>query len=259
MSDIPSADHDTLPPSVAQRVDEACDRFEVRWKAATDTAAPPRLEEDLGEASAPEHGSLLRHLIELDVYCRRLRGEVPHPDDYLSRFPMLDTATLSRVLSSGSTPPAPVAPEHDPAATGPHSTTPSARRFRCPHCHNPLQLADERSDEVLCPACGSSFRVQDTQQTSTTSGMRQLGKFQLLERVGLGAFGAVWRARDTELHRQVALKVPHASLLAESRDRERFHREARAAAQLHHRASSPSTRWRPWRNCQRLSPTSSRG
>jgi serine/threonine protein kinase len=76
--------------------------------------------------------------------------------------------------------------------------------------------------------------VQDTRQTTTTSEMRQLGKFQLLERVGVGAFGAVWRARDTELDRVVALKVPHANFSAEPGERERFNREARAAAQLRH-------------------------
>jgi WD40 repeat protein len=124
-----------------------------------------------------------------------------------------------------------------PLPDDPHATTaerPPGRRIRCPHCHNPLELGDQRSDEVLCPACGSTFRVQDTRQTSTTSLMRQLGKFQLLERVGLGAFGAVWRARDTELGRLVALKIPHAGLLTEPKDLERFYREARAAAQLRH-------------------------
>jgi len=60
--------------------------------------------------------------------------------------------------------------------------------------------------------------------------MRQLGKFQLLERVGLGAFGAVWRAWDTELERTVALKIPHANMLSSKSELERFHREARAAA-----------------------------
>jgi WD40 repeat protein len=63
---------------------------------------------------------------------------------------------------------------------------------------------------------------------------RRLGKFQLLERVGLGAFGEVWRARDTELDRVVALKIPHAGLLSSPASRERFAREARAAAQLRH-------------------------
>src|SRR5262249_14437958 len=99
--------------------------------------------------------------------------------------------------------------------------------------HNPIQLTDDR-DEVLCPGCGSSFRIRDARGTTTTAPMRQLGKFQLLERVGVGAYGAVWRARDTELDRVVALKIPHSGLLIEGDERERFQREARAAAQLRH-------------------------
>jgi tetratricopeptide (TPR) repeat protein len=107
-------------------------------------------------------------------------------------------------------------------------------RVRCPHCHNPVQLGDRASDAVLCPACGSDFRLADTDVTNTSSPMRRLGKFQLLERVGLGAFGAVWRARDVELDRLVALKIPHAGLLSSPEGAERFYREARAAAQLRH-------------------------
>jgi WD40 repeat protein/tRNA A-37 threonylcarbamoyl transferase component Bud32 len=64
--------------------------------------------------------------------------------------------------------------------------------------------------------------------------MKTLGRFQLLERVGLGGFGAVWRARDTSLDRIVALKIPHTGLLTEKEELERFQREARAAAQLRH-------------------------
>jgi WD40 repeat protein/tRNA A-37 threonylcarbamoyl transferase component Bud32 len=118
----------------------------------------------------------------------------------------------------------------------PQEGAPAARAtsIRCPHCHNPLQLADDKPDEVLCPACGSSFRIREARQTTTAAGTRPLGKFQLLERVGLGAFGAVWRARDIELDRIVALKIPHAGLLSSAPDLERFHREARAAAQLRH-------------------------
>src|SRR6202007_184223 len=76
--------------------------------------------------------------------------------------------------------------------------------------------------------------LREAQQTTTTASMRPLGKFQLLQRVGVGGFGAVWRARDTELDRIVALKIPHASLLSSEADLERFRREARAAAQLRH-------------------------
>ena len=63
---------------------------------------------------------------------------------------------------------------------------------------------------------------------------RQLGKFQLMERVGAGSFGAVWRARDVELDRVVALKAPHAGVFDAPEMRDRFQREARAAAQLRH-------------------------
>ena len=38
------------------------------------------------------------------------------------------------------------------------------------------------------------------------------GRFQLLEQVGLGTFGAVWRARDTRLDRTVAIRNRNARL-----------------------------------------------
>jgi hypothetical protein len=74
----------------------------------------------------------------------------------------------------------------EPSPRSPSATPSAATCIRCPYCHNPIQLADDRSDEVLCPVCGSNFRVQDTRITTTTSGMRRLGKFQLLDRVGVG-------------------------------------------------------------------------
>ena len=107
-------------------------------------------------------------------------------------------------------------------------------QLRCPHCHNPIQVVEEQLDEVVCPGCGSSFRVEGQVRATTLTVARKVGKFDLLDRVGIGGFGTVFRARDTELDRIVAVKVAHPSLLESQETRERFVREARAAAQLRH-------------------------
>jgi WD40 repeat protein/serine/threonine protein kinase len=153
----------------------------------------------------------------------------------MSPAPFSDDATVSPSQARPVDPPGAASePPAEPTSVPTPSPRPSRWKVRCPHCHNPLQLADDGSDEILCPACGGSFLLRDTRATETTSPMRQLGKFQLLERVGVGSFGAVWKARDTELDRIVALKIPHAGLLSSTEGVERFYREARAAGQLRH-------------------------
>ncbi|HEX2455623.1 MAG TPA: serine/threonine-protein kinase, partial [Vicinamibacterales bacterium] len=68
---------------------------------------------------------------------------------------------------------------------------------------------------------------------STLTG-RRLGVYQLLEILGVGGMGAVYRARDTKLGRDVAIKVlpPHFS--TDSERLARFEREARLLAALNH-------------------------
>lgn len=55
----------------------------------------------------------------------------------------------------------------------------------------------------------------------------------------MGAYGTVWRARDTQLDRLVAIKVPRAGNLPDGYELDRFLREARNAAQLRHPAIVP--------------------
>jgi tetratricopeptide (TPR) repeat protein len=63
---------------------------------------------------------------------------------------------------------------------------------------------------------------------------RQLGRFEVRRELGRGGFGTVYLAHDPQLHREVALKVPHAGVLADPELRLRFQHEGRAAAALHH-------------------------
>jgi len=68
------------------------------------------------------------------------------------------------------------------------------------------------------------------------SGLPQtFGRFRVLSVLGQGAFGTVFRAVDTDNGNEVALKVPHLVTLVSPDLRERFFREARAAAALEHR------------------------
>jgi len=61
-----------------------------------------------------------------------------------------------------------------------------------------------------------------------------LGRFELRAELGVGSFGYVFRARDTELDRTVAIKIQRAGAFASDEEINRFLREARSAASLSH-------------------------
>jgi serine/threonine protein kinase/tetratricopeptide (TPR) repeat protein len=61
-----------------------------------------------------------------------------------------------------------------------------------------------------------------------------LSHFRVLEEIGAGGMGVVYRAHDEQLDRDVALKVLPAGMLADEGARRRFHREALAVARLNH-------------------------
>ena len=60
------------------------------------------------------------------------------------------------------------------------------------------------------------------------------GRYRLDAKVGAGGMSTVYRAFDLTLERQVAIKLMHREIAADSDQLERFRREARAVAQLSH-------------------------
>jgi WD40 repeat protein len=108
-------------------------------------------------------------------------------------------------------------------------------RVRCPHCHNPIEVVDaDPLTDISCPDCGSNFSLISGETDSYTPGaVKTIGHFELLESVGGGHFGTVWKARDTKLDRIVAVKVPRRGQI-EGPEAEMFVREARSAAQVKH-------------------------
>ena len=109
-------------------------------------------------------------------------------------------------------------------------------RIRCPHCHNPVEIIDDGEFKDLeCTSCGSRFNLAVDVETVSHHSLRpqSIAHFRLLESLGTGSYGSVWKARDTELDRTVALKIPRGMNLS-AEEQELFFREARAAAQLRH-------------------------
>ena len=91
-----------------------------------------------------------------------------------------------------------------------------------------------------------------------------LGRYRLLERIGEGGMGEVWKAHDDNLDRDVAIKMLLHGTLGNATNRERFRREALVLSRLSHpggrgllpsavdRAGSPAldggaVHWRRWR------------
>src|SRR3569623_1295336 len=116
----------------------------------------------------------------------------------------------------------------------------------CDECGDPLvaQLRDlsaspaaSHADEPLPAEVAAAVEAVLSPGPMTqrsAPGESRLGKVELLEVRGCGAYGKVFRARDTELDRLVAIKFLHAGKLASRGEIERFLREARSAAHLKH-------------------------
>jgi len=65
----------------------------------------------------------------------------------------------------------------------------------------------------------------------------RLGPYEALAPIGAGGMGEVYRARDTRLRREVAIKVLPAALSSDPERLKRFEREARSASSLFRESS----------------------
>jgi len=105
-------------------------------------------------------------------------------------------------------------------------------KISCPHCDAEIDVIQEKQ-LLSCPSCGSRLHFLDDTLLQTKDEPKIVAHFELLEQVGRGHFGDVWKARDAVLNRLVAVKIPRTGGL-DHKTVQLFVREARAAANLRH-------------------------
>ncbi len=123
----------------------------------------------------------------------------------------------------------------------------------CPGCDSSYTVADEKLGKIgRCKKCGKQFPLvpssrfeapPSTWKTEPETVPPQnepklpeaFGRYKVIRLLGQGGMGAVYLSQDTQLNRQVALKVTHLHAFTDRPEvRKRFFVEAQAAARFHH-------------------------
>lgn len=100
------------------------------------------------------------------------------------------------------------------------------------------ESGDAQHAEAVAPRPGPGNGSRTNEAAANDRQARQpfpvLDGFRIIREIGRGGMGVVYEAEEERLSRRVALKVLPASLLMHEKQVQRFQREARAAARLHH-------------------------
>jgi serine/threonine protein kinase/Flp pilus assembly protein TadD len=112
---------------------------------------------------------------------------------------------------------------------------------QCPRCHS------ENSDTAkFCAECGTQITpIEDAQRSFTktletpveelTTGITFADRYQIIEQLGKGGMGSVYKALDKKINEKVALKLIKPEIAADKKIIERFTNELRTARKIGHR------------------------
>ena len=177
-------------------MDQVIEKFEERCRSGEFDS----LEQWLPRVDVSEQARLFYELLKIEVHYRSQQGRSETIASYHLRFPQFQSQ-IDTVFRSGES--LPKASDNSPV--DPYTTEPQNLAV------TPLQ---DQPDPNNLP--------------------KQIGRFQIESLLGKGGFGSVYLARDQQLHRKVALKVPHPHLIQHTEDAELYVKEARTVAGLEH-------------------------
>lgn len=201
-----------LPLEDLERVDTVCDAFVSAWRRDE----TPRIEDFVAAATESLQRLTVLELIRTEIEFRRAAGERPSASEYEARFPqwshelqtlvaeLLVTESLRSLENT----------EHLWA-----KDTDASGEFRVPSA---------------TPVPATSSKSEVTYDRDGLPADRRLGDYQIQDILGRGGMGIVVRARDTKLERDVAIKLLAPELARHDVAKQRFLREARAAAAVRH-------------------------
>lgn len=232
----------------ARRVDQVCDKFELSWRRGR----PLKIERLLVEVPSWERADLLLELIALEVELRAEQGHEADAKEYQQRFTEY-SERIEQSFREG------FAPESGALMASTPTATVAASRRTIPGGDtvtdaqgvepNPTRIADpvdwifgqpdhnrDRDREARAP----NQQVNSTRPPTDRWVGQRLNHYHLLEQIGRGGMGAVYRAIEEKTGRFVALKLMHPewceSLSPTRRDEalSRFRQEAMVTASIEH-------------------------
>jgi serine/threonine protein kinase len=199
-------------------------RFRNAWNDPT----PPRIEDYLPPPGAPQYLSLLIDLVRIDVERRLAAGErVRVEETYLRDFPALSAdpqAVVALVLH-----------EFELRRAREPDLSPSEYLRRFPQYGNELLLGLPTDRWLTRKSEGTPLETPPLPANEMGVGPgSRLGSYDLLDRLGGGGMGVVFRARHRVLKKEFALKILSPRLACDPEALQRFRRETEAAGRLEH-------------------------
>jgi len=218
MNDSQPPNSESIDGDALSGIVRSCEHFEAEWRGGR----TPRIETYLDLVESSQRNKLFRELLAIEIELRVECGEHPTPEEYLARYPEWAPAVAIAFSEDG--------------AAASHTTTSFesswARDAGLPVATDPGRDDTVDSGEAIITAC--SDPQPPLHALAAHPLPERFGRYRVIRLLGSGGFGQVYRGRDDELDRPVAIKVPNPERIARPEDVEEYLAEARNLAQLDH-------------------------